>query len=236
MTTTNNTDFTYWDSGSLQPDLPYNINLLVLDALLNLSPEDKDLTTPPTTSGTDIGKTWIIAASATGRWSGKDDQVAICSGINVDEYREPQEGWIAYVRDEDATYVYDGSAWALLSSSGGSIPYDIIVALGDESTAITTGTAKVTIRAPRAMTLTSVSASLTTASSSGLPQFDVNKNGTTIFSTKPTIDVSEKTTATAATPSVLSVTAIAADDELTFDIVTAGTGAAGAKVVLKATI
>lgn len=113
-------------------------------------------------------------------------------------------------------------------------PCDLIVSLGDESTTITTGTAKVTIRAPRAMTLSGVKASLTTASSSGLPQFDVKKNGTTIFTTKPTIDVSEKTTATAATPSVLSVTAIAADDELTFDIVTAGTGATGAKITLVA--
>lgn len=116
-----------------------------------------------------------------------------------------------------------------------TLPSDIIVALGDETTALTTGTAKVTIRAPRAMTLSKVKASLTTASSSGLPQFDVKKNGTTIFSTKPTIDATEKTTETAATPAVLSTTAIAADDELTFDVVTAGTGAAGAKITLVAT-
>jgi hypothetical protein len=119
-----------------------------------------------------------------------------------------------------------------------SPPSDIIVALGDETTAITTGTAKVTIRAPRAMTLTKVKVSLTTASSSGLPQFDVKKNGTSIFSTKPTIDATEKTTETAATPAVFtggSTIAIAADDELTFDIVAAGTGAAGAKVTLVAT-
>lgn len=116
-----------------------------------------------------------------------------------------------------------------------ALPSDIIVALGDETTAITTGTAKVTIRAPRAMTLSKVKVSLSTASSSGLPQFDVKKNGVSIFSTKPTIDATEKTTETAATPAVLSTTAIAADDELTFDIVAAGTGAAGAKITLVAT-
>ena len=134
-----------------------------------------------------------------------------------------------------------GSVSAVTSVNGATgvvvlaLPSDLVVSLGDETTAITTGTAKVTLRAPRAMTLSAVKASLTTASSSGLPQFDVKKNGTTIFSTKPTIDVSETTTATAATPSVLSVTAIAADDELTFDIVTAGTGAKGAKITLVAT-
>lgn len=111
---------------------------------------------------------------------------------------------------------------------------DWIIALGDETTAITTGTAKVTVRAPRAMTLSKVKASLSTAGT-GSSAFDVNKNGTSIFSTTLTIDASEKTSETAATPAVLSTTAIAADDELTFDIDTAGASAAGAKITLVAT-
>jgi hypothetical protein len=132
-----------------------------------------------------------------------------------------------------------GTVVTSVNGSSGAVtlplPSDIIVALGDETTALTVGTAKVTIRAPRAMTLSKVKVALNVASTSGLPQFDVKKNGTTIFTTKPTIDVSEKTTETAATPAALSTTAIAADDELTFDIVAAGTGAAGAKITLVAT-
>jgi hypothetical protein len=104
------------------------------------------------------------------------------------------------------------------------------VALSDETTAITTGTAKVTVRAPFAMTVTAVRASLSTVSSSGTPTVDINEGGTTILSTKLTIDASEKTSTTAATPPVISDTAIADDAELTFDIDTAGTGAAGLKV------
>ena len=42
--------------------------------------------------------------------------------------------------------------------------------------------------------------------------------------------VSEKTSTTAATAAVISDSAIADDAELTFDIDTAGTGAAGLKV------
>lgn len=115
-----------------------------------------------------------------------------------------------------------------------SSPEAMMVAVSDETTAITTGTAKLTFRMPYAFTVTSVKGSLSTASSSGLPQFDVNKNGSTIFSTNPTFDVSEKTTATAATPSVISgsTVAFAADDEVTIDIDTAGTGAKGLKVYL----
>ena len=102
-------------------------------------------------------------------------------------------------------------------------------ALSDETTAITTGTAKLTARAPFAFTLSAVRASLSTASSSGIPTVDINENGTTVLSTKLTIDANEKTSTTAATAAVISDPAIADDAELTFDIDVAGTGAKGLK-------
>lgn len=108
----------------------------------------------------------------------------------------------------------------------------IVVALSDETTAIATGTAVVTFRMPFAMTLTAVRASLSTASSSGTPTFDINEGGTTILSTKITIDANEKTSTTAATAAVISDTALADDAEMTVDIDVAGTGAKGAKVYL----
>lgn len=112
------------------------------------------------------------------------------------------------------------------------IPVSFGIAISDETTALTTGTAKATMRAPFAMTVTKIKASLTTVSSSGIPTFDVNKNGVSMFSTTLTIDANEKTSESAATPAVLATTAIAADDELTFDIDVAGTGAAGAKIYI----
>lgn len=107
-----------------------------------------------------------------------------------------------------------------------------IIAVGDETTAITTGTAKVTFRMPYAFTLTAVAASLTTVSSSGTPTVDINEAGSTILSTKLTIDASEKTSATAAAAAVISDANLAADAEITIDIDVAGTGAAGLKVIL----
>jgi hypothetical protein len=141
-----------------------------------------------------------------------------------------------YAKADGLLYSKDDAGVETALGVSASVPYDIIVPIGDETTAITTGTAKVTMRAPRAFTLTAVKASLTTSSSSGAPAFDVNKNGSTVFSTPLTIDASETTSATAATPSVLGTTAIAADDVLTFDIDTAGTGAAGAKITLVGTV
>ena len=45
----------------------------------------------------------------------------------------------------------------------------MIIAASDETTALTTGTAKVTFRMPAAVTLSEVRASLTTANTSGGP-------------------------------------------------------------------
>lgn len=108
----------------------------------------------------------------------------------------------------------------------------IIIAVGDEATAITTGTAKVTFRMPYAFTLSAVRASLTTASSSGNPTVDINEGGVSILSTKLSIDSGEKTSTTATTAAVISDSSLASDAEITIDIDTAGTGATGLKVTL----
>ncbi|WP_455184259.1 hypothetical protein [Azospirillum palustre] len=110
----------------------------------------------------------------------------------------------------------------------------IIVAAGDETTAITTGTAKVTFRMPYALTLTAVRASLTTAQTSGsIFTVDINENGSSILSTKLTIDNNETTSVTAATPPVISDAALADDSVITVDVDQIGNGtAAGLKVTL----
>lgn len=109
-----------------------------------------------------------------------------------------------------------------------------IVACSDESTALTTGTAKVTFRFPWALKLTNLKASLSTAQASGsIFTVDVNASGTSIISTKLTIDNTEKTSATAATAFVFASTdtTIDADEEITIDIDQIGaSGAKGLKI------
>ena len=126
------------------------------------------------------------------------------------------------------------TAQGLLSASTIIQGMDISVALGSETTNIAASANLITIYAPYAFTITSVSCSLTTSGST-LTQFDVNKNAVSIFSTNPTIDANENSTGTAATPSVLSTTAVAQYDKITFDIDTAGTNAKGAKVYIVGT-
>jgi hypothetical protein len=110
----------------------------------------------------------------------------------------------------------------------------MVIALSDEYSILTTGTAKVTIRSPYAITLTQIPrASVNTASTSGLPTIDIKKNGITILgANKLTIDANEKTSVSAATATTLATTSIADDDEITFDVTVAGTGTKGLKVIL----
>jgi hypothetical protein len=108
-------------------------------------------------------------------------------------------------------------------------PIEMQGACSDETTALTTGTGKLTFRTPYAFTLTGVRASVTTAPTGAtLLTVDVNKNGTTVLSTKLTFDASEKTTTTAATPAVISVPSFADDDEISIDIDAIGSTIAGA--------
>ena len=110
----------------------------------------------------------------------------------------------------------------------------LVLAASNETTALTAGTDKITFRMPYAMTLTGVRCSLTTAQASGsILTVDINDSGTSILSTKLTIDNTEKTSTTAATAPVISDTSLADDAEITIDIDQVGDGTAkGLKVAL----
>lgn len=104
----------------------------------------------------------------------------------------------------------------------------IPIAVSDETTALTTGTAKVTFRMPFAMTLTDVRSSVTTAPTGSTLVVDINEAGSTILSTKLSIDASEKTSVTAASAAVISDANLADDAEITIDIDQIGSTIAGA--------
>lgn len=103
-----------------------------------------------------------------------------------------------------------------------------IFALSDETTALTTGTGKITFRMPYAFTVTAVRSSVTTAPTGAALIVDINEGGSSILSTKLSIDASEKTSTTAASAAVISDSALADDAEITFDIDQVGSTIAGA--------
>lgn len=135
------------------------------------------------------------------------------------------------VRYNDTSNAWEFSNNGTAFNPIGTAPKCIVVAISDEITTLTAGVAKVTFRMPYAMTLTSVRASLTAAQTTGtILTIDINEEGASILSTKLTIDNTEKTSTTAATPAVISDASLADDAEITIDIDLAGTGAKGAKV------
>lgn len=109
---------------------------------------------------------------------------------------------------------------------------EIQMSCSDLTTELVAATSVAYCRAPRAFTLSAVRASLLTASNSGVVTIDINVSGSTILSTKLTIDANEKTSVTAATAAVISSTTIADDAEITVDIDGDGTAAAGLIVTL----
>jgi len=108
------------------------------------------------------------------------------------------------------------------------------IAISDTATALATGTVALTFHFPYAFNLTKVKAGVNVASTSGIPTFDVKKNGTSVFSTKVTIDTNETHSSTAATAAVLTSTllAVSSADAFTFSIDVAGTGTKQAVIYL----
>jgi len=102
-----------------------------------------------------------------------------------------------------------------------------IIKITDDATALAAGTGKGYFRMPYAISLESVRASLATAQTSGsIVTVDINKNGSTILSTKITLDNGEATSTTAVTAPVISGSSLADDDVITIDIDTIGDGTA----------
>jgi hypothetical protein len=108
-------------------------------------------------------------------------------------------------------------------------PVDVIVIpVGDEIKPLIAGTDSIRFRMPFAATLLAVRASVNTAPTGSTLIVDVNEAGTTVLSTKLSIDASETTSTTAAVPAVISDSSLADDAEISIDIDQIGSTTAGA--------
>lgn len=165
---------------------------------------------------------YIVAAKATGSVS------AATTTTNWDNATDYWRLYSVVAGAETVTSWSDLRAIGQYTGGGASVKTAIPIACSDEATPLTTGAAKVTFRMPFGFTLTGVRASVTTAPTGSVLTVDINEGGASILSTKLTIDDSEKTSVTAATPAVISDTALADDAEITIDIDTVGSTVAGA--------
>lgn len=132
-----------------------------------------------------------------------------------------------------------GSSGDLLRNSTLADKVVFVCPLSEGTADVTSGTSKYVFRAPFDMVLDVPKASVTTAQASGgILTVDINVDGATILSTKLTIDNAEKSSATAATPPVLTPGGqiVGNDQEITIDVDQVGVaGAKGLKAYIVGT-
>lgn len=106
-------------------------------------------------------------------------------------------------------------------------PITLGFALSDELSDLTITVGALTFRMPCAMTLTEVRASCNTAPTGAKITVDIKENGTSILSTKLTIDATQTTSTTASVPVVISDSNLTDDSIITANIDGVGSTVAG---------
>jgi hypothetical protein len=124
MDATSNLSLPFIMAAQAQKHITHNEALRALDAVVQLMVLDKDLNSPP---GSPVeGARYIVAASPTGAWSGQADKIAAYQD-GAWAFYVPREGWLAWAADEDALYVWTGSAWSAFAGGGGGGSLDNVV-------------------------------------------------------------------------------------------------------------
>ena len=114
----------------------------------------------------------------------------------------------------------DGNAWLDNTTS-------FVIACSDETSDLATGDDKAQIRIPFQFELTSVSANVNTAPTGSTISIQIQEDGSDILSTPITIDASETTSETAATPPVISDSTLASNSIISIDLDQIGSSTAG---------
>jgi hypothetical protein len=100
-------DITYLVDEQDQAEVKVNELINRLESMAIMTIQDRDLTAPP---GTPLqGGVWIPAATASGDWTGHEDELAIY--YDGWTFLAPVSGMIAYVDDEDTWLAYSNSHW-----------------------------------------------------------------------------------------------------------------------------
>jgi hypothetical protein len=109
MAVTPKIGLTYLETGQTGAETRVNGWINNLESIAQLSFIDRDLTAPP--GSPSDGDVYLVASTASGDWLSQDGKIAIYfSGWS---FVAVSEGMRAWVEDENAWIMYDGSKWAV---------------------------------------------------------------------------------------------------------------------------
>ncbi|MEL6168216.1 MAG: DUF2793 domain-containing protein [Pseudomonadota bacterium] len=123
-----------------QKHVTVNEALSRIDAVSQLVLASRSVSVPP--SGAAEGSTYGVPSGAVNEWSGRDGAVAVAANGGW-EFIEPARGWQAWITDEGARAVHDGTLWvsgAVTQTEAGSgamirtIEFDHVLGAGAFST------------------------------------------------------------------------------------------------------
>ena len=90
-----------------------NLTLRMLQALVQANVINQTTNTPP--SSPNDGDTYIVGASSTGAWVGKNLKIAYWTTQNLStpswDFWTPAAGWLVYDNDTAQLVLFDGAAW-----------------------------------------------------------------------------------------------------------------------------
>src|SRR3954469_18679479 len=108
MTDTPNLGLPYLDGGQAQKHVTHNEALRILDAAVQIAVLDITRTAPPPAPAE--GERHVVAAGATGAWSGHGQAIATWQD-GAWAFLLPQRGWCVWSAADDGMMVYGGSSW-----------------------------------------------------------------------------------------------------------------------------
>lgn len=125
MTITSNLALPYLEAGQAQKHVTHNEALRMLDALVMLTVQDRDLSAPPPAPVD--GARYIVKAPGTGIFAGKDAQIAHYADGGWLFY-PPMAGWTCFVADESALLAFDGGEWVAATDTIGGAGRELLTA------------------------------------------------------------------------------------------------------------
>lgn len=148
MNDTPNLALPYILPAQAQKHVTHNEAIRAIDGLMQLSVASRTLTTPPESPAN--GDRYIVAAAATGGWTGQDGKVAAYQD-GAWAFYVPKEGWRAWCAAEGALLVYRAGAWSPLSSGDGDLPdaFDNLTHAGINTTADATN--RLSLKSPASL-------------------------------------------------------------------------------------